>query len=167
MNKAFSLIELLVVMAIIAILSIIAIPQYNKYKVNSAYSILESALKRGELWAEAIVADEEKFPNGVCDASVYNGKGSIRCSYNSTSDTITVDSNGDLTLEIPLKLTFQRNATTSTCGIIIVSCPSNNCFGLKNHDNTGDAKICINTCDNPAYEREDTNLHGLIKGGCP
>ena len=166
-NKSgFSLIELLVVMAIMAILAVIAIPTYNKYRVNAGYGVVQTNLKSSETWAETVVADYDRFPNGVCDGSSYFGSGKLKCLYDDGSDSIIVSSAGDLVVDIPLKVAFTRNSTTNTCGKIIVSCPKDRCYGLKNHDDSGDAKLCINTCDNPSFLKEDTNLHGIVNGGC-
>ena len=166
-KRAFTLIELLIVMAIVAILAAIAIPQYNKYKANAMYSKLESNLERARVWAENVVINYDKFPNGTCDASSYSGSGFIKCSYDSFSKTIKIVNNGNLYIDIPLKAVFFVNASDESCGIIEIECPFNNCNGLKNHNNNGNAKLCINSCDAINRIREDTNLHGLINGGCP
>jgi len=166
-KKAFTLIELLVVMAIMAILAVVAIPTYNKYRVNAGYSVLESNLKEAETWAESIVADNDRFPNGVCDSSSYSGTGSVKCSYSYDNDSISVDAGGDLKVDIPLKITFTRDATKQVCGKIVVTCPKEGCYGLRNHDDSGDASICIDTCQSVSYIKEDTNLHGVVHGGCP
>ena len=166
-NKGFTLIELLVVIAIMAILAVIAVPQYNKYRANAAYTKLQSQLYSARTWAESVVADCDKFPSGTCDASSYSGSGSVKYEYNATSDSISVSQNGGLSVDIPLKVTFTRNATDETCGEVEVECPKDRCSGLRNHDNTGDAKICLNTCGAVVKLSEDTNLHGVINGGCP
>jgi type IV pilus assembly protein PilA len=166
-KKGFTLIELLVVMAIIAILAIIAIPQYNKYRANSAYSNLEKNLKISILWAENIVADYDKFPNGNCDALSLSGSGNLRCSYVEASDSIVQDTAGDLEIQIPFKVTFVRDNSTSTCGYVKVECLFGKCSGLANSTNNGNALICQNTCDNPSTIKTDNNMHGVVNGGCP
>jgi type IV pilus assembly protein PilA len=167
MKLGFSLIELLVVIAIMAILAVIAIPQYSKYQVNAAYTKLSSSLQTAKTFAESVVADEDKFPNGTCDASGYSGSGSVKCDYDSTNDNMSISANGGLSVDIPLTVTFTRDATDATCGTVKVQCPKNRCSGLRNHDDSGDAIICQNTCGSVTTIKEDTNIHGVINGGCP
>ena len=162
MRLAFTLIELLVVIAIMAILAVIAIPQYEKYRVNAAYSKLQSQLYLAKAWAESVVADHDEFPNGTCDASSYSGSGSIKCGYNAASDNISVNASGSLSVDIPFKVTFTSNGT---CGEIKVECPKDRCSGLKS-SNGGNAVICLDTCGAVVKQSEDTNIHGKI-GSCP
>lgn len=155
-NKAFSLIELLVVMAIIAILAAIAIPQYNKYRANAFYAKMETNLKNSRLWAEQIYSDYGKYPQGICDASTETGSGSIKCSYDETNDIIKKDSNGDLKIDIPLKVTFERQ--TSCNGIkVTIECPAGNCSGLEPSAGTN-AKLWIDSCENPETIHAVTSL---------
>ena len=155
-KKAFSLIELLVVMVIIAILAVIAIPQYNKYKANAFYSKMETNLKNARVWAEQIKADYDKYPQGTCDTSSYTGSGAIKCSYDSNNDTIIIDQNGDLKIDIPLKAIFERQ--TSCNGIkITIECPAGRCLGLEPSPGTN-ASIWINTCENPEVIHTNTSL---------
>lgn len=166
-RRSFTLTELLVVIAIIAILAVIAVPQYNKYRANSMYSVLEKNLKASVLWAENVVADSSKFPNGICDASNIASSGTFKCAYDATNDNITSSSTGDLTIEIPLKVTFTRNNTNQNCGVVKVECPINRCAGLKNSQKNGNALICQDTCANPSLIKTDNNIHGVVNGGCP
>ena len=158
-SKAFSLIELLVVMAIITILAAIAIPEYNKYKVNSFFSKMKTNLKLGEGWAEAIYADYNRYPNGICDASNVSGSGVLKCSYDSQNDTIITDSNGDLKVDAPLKLTFERKTCSNgTDGVeITVECPAGKCLGLGPSEGQN-ASIWIDTCENPQTLHTNTSL---------
>ena len=166
MKKAFSLIELLVVMVILLILSLIAVPLYHKYVVFSQYGVLKSTLSSARVWAESVVADVDRFPNGVCDASDKEGEGEVKCLYDYDSDTITIDSRGDLAINIPLKVTFTRNNANPTCGKIVVECEKGKCFGLKSSDGSGNAKVCIDTCLAVSQVGEDTNYNGVVNGGC-
>jgi prepilin-type N-terminal cleavage/methylation domain-containing protein len=160
-KKGFSLIELLVVIAIIAILASIAIIQYNKYKVNAMYSNMEAQLQRAKAWAVSIVYQEGQFPNGTCTAT----EGTVKCYYDGSS--IHIGPDGDLSIDAPFSATFTRNSTNEMCGTIIISCPADGCGGLKNHNNNGPAKLCVNTCGGEEIIGEDTNLHGVVNGGCP
>ena len=154
-------------MVIIAILAVVATIQYNKYIANAAYTKIQSQLYSARTWAESVVADCDKFPSGTCDASSYSGSGSVKYEYNATSDNMTVSASGGLSVDIPLTVKFTRDATDETCGEIEVECPKDRCSGLKNHDNTGNAAICLNTCGAVVKQSEDTNIHGVINGGCP
>jgi len=154
--KAFSLIELLIVIAILAILSSIAFIQYNKYRVNAIYSKMEEQLHLARTWAESETINFGKFPNGVCDASTHGG--TIKCLYDADSDSITIDPSGDLRVSPPFKVGFIRNSTSSNCGWVVVTCPAGGCAGLKGPGNSGDAKICINTCSEEEKIIANTNL---------
>ena len=167
----FSLIELLTVIAILAILSAIALIQYNKYKVNSVYSEFASQLDRAKSWAESVIYIANTFPNGVCN-STNASSGSVKCMYYPNSDTIGINPSGDLIIDVPFIAIFQRNDTARDenglpCGWIIITCPNGGCGGLKNHDGSGPPKICVNTCTSTEEIHEDTNLHGVVNGGCP
>jgi len=156
MRKAFSLIELLIVIAIIAILAAIAMHQYNKYRANAIYSSMETQLRKARAWAEIKVEEVGKFPRGTCDAS--SAQGTVKCQYDPDSDSISVSSTGDLHIDPPFKVSFFRNTTAEVCGWILVE------GGLKNHDNSGPAKICINTCESEEKIYGDTNLYGIMNG---
>ncbi len=168
--KGFSLIELLVVMAIIAILAVIAVPMYNKYRANAMYSVLEDNLKRAVAWAEAVAVDYDKFPTGTCDASTVGGTGSLSCSIGDENSVNVVNSASgvkDLVIDYPITINFTRDSSTPTCGTVSALCDSDKCSGLTSNDGTSGPELCMITCENPTRLREDTNLHGVVNGGCP
>ena len=95
MRKAFTLVELLIVIAIIAILAAIAIPQYTKYVQKSAAASAEATLSNCLTAAMAQFADNGsteyicKIPNGNPNSVKINlyDNGSLQ-SINETQITI-------------------------------------------------------------------------------
>ena len=169
--RGFSLIELLVVMVIISILAAIGITQYNKYRANAMYNLLETNLKTAVSWAEGVSVEFGVFPSGTCDASSLSGSGVYHCTYQSVNSTINVVTAPagvkDLAVNIPLIVSFTPSSTGSNCGVVKVECPIDRCAGLTNNAGTGKAVVCMDTCANPMSTRADTNLHGVVGGGCP
>ena len=169
-KKAFSLIELLVVIAIMAILASIAVLQYTSFKIDAKFSQFKSQLDRAKSWAESVIYIAGRFPNGECNTTGVNS-GSVKCMFipdesNPANDRIVRNPAGDLIIDVPFKAIFQRNTTDIKCGWIIVTC-NGGCGGLTNSTGNGPPKICVNTCTSTEEIHEDTNLHGVVNGGCP
>ena len=159
-------------MVIIAILAAIAVNQYNKYRSNAMYSLLETNLKTAVSWAEGISVEFGVFPSGTCDAGSLTGSGVYHCTYqsvNATTVNVIAAPAGvkDLAVNIPLRVSFTPSSAGSNCGIVKVDCPTDRCAGLTDSAGTGRAEVCMDTCANPMRTRSDTNLHGVVEGGCP
>ena len=66
-NKAFTLIELLIVVAIIAILAAIAIPQYQQYVLRAKWSSVISVLQPVQLAQAECIQSSAGVVAGTCD----------------------------------------------------------------------------------------------------
>jgi len=91
MRKAFTLVELLIVIAIIAILAAIAIPQFSKYKQRAYVAAMKSD-------AHNIIASEEAY-YAEFDEYAVDGK----ATYDADENVITLkDDDGNTVAEIRL-----------------------------------------------------------------
>jgi len=109
MRKAFTLVELLIVIAIIAILAAIAIPQYTKYVKKSAAASAEATLSNCLTAAMAQFADNGTKTTYPC--KVPDGKGG------SQTVKIKLDSDGNLKGFLSGNTTSSNATTTITIKI--------------------------------------------------
>ena len=103
MSRAFTLVELLIVIAIIAILASIAVPQYTKYVKKAAAVNVQSTYSACLAAAQAAFAD--------------NGTKEYSCKINADdTDTVTIylDEDGRLKDIKPLSLTIRGHKVACT-----------------------------------------------------
>ena len=88
MRRAFTLVELLIVIAIIAILAAIAIPQFSKYKQRAYVAAMKSDSGHIMEAEEAYFSQFDKYANAT---------------YNATGNDLELkDDNGNLVAKVPL-----------------------------------------------------------------
>lgn len=131
-QKGFTLIELMIVVAIIGILAAIAIPQYQNYVGRSAIASAVSTLSANKTLLEAYIMENGFFPDGVApeQAALKDANNNI------TAPAIPSQVVGDLGIVQPSfgKITLStnddgkdRNKTDNTgAGIVLVTMSTGN-----------------------------------------
>jgi len=113
MRKAFTLVELLIVIAIIAILAAIAIPQYTKYVKRAAAANAQAQLSACVSAAMAAYAD-----NGTTSYTCTIDEGdnsTTTVSFTMDNGTISMGNNNSVTLKIKgHSVTCTLDSTTNT-----------------------------------------------------
>lgn len=69
MQKGFTLIELMIVVAIVAILALVAVPAYNDYVIRGKLTEATSALSNGRIKIEQFFQDNRTYVGGTCPAA--------------------------------------------------------------------------------------------------
>ena len=89
MRKAFTLVELLIVIAIIAILAAIAIPQFSKYKQRAYVAAMMSDAHNIIAAEEAYFAQYDKYATGS-STNATNGEISFKDPDNTTQEVAKI-----------------------------------------------------------------------------
>ncbi len=119
-NKGFTLIELLVVVAIIAILVAIAIPQFAKYRKQSAAAALQSDARNCITDAVAQITQAQMSGGNIPSTGSYSNvsPNTASCSwqYNAQNQSTSCTCNGQAVLQgVSCTATSDQNGTSVTC----------------------------------------------------
>ncbi len=103
-QRGFTLIELMIVIAIIGILAAIAIPQFSAYRVRSFNTIALSSLKDASLAQEAYFVDNERYTNSVASLNGFFVSPNVTLLINSATSSnynmVSSHSSGDTTYSL-------------------------------------------------------------------
>ena len=113
MRKAFTLVELLIVIAIIAILAAIAIPQFSKYKERAYVAAMMSDAHNLIAAEEAFYADQDQkyfVTNNTSNSPNY-----VQASYNETTGEIKY--NNEVLLQLSSGVTLDNLEPSDCSGV--------------------------------------------------
>jgi type IV pilus assembly protein PilE len=131
MQRGFTLVEIMIVVAIVGILAKIAIPMYGSYMVRGKVIEAQSALTSGRVAMEQYFQDYRTYVGAPCPASTtYFTYG---CATAATTYTITASSVANQGLGVAgsyvYKIDSSNNKTTTT--FAGANCPANTLWITK------------------------------------
>jgi type IV pilus assembly protein PilE len=130
MNKGFSMIELLVVVAIVGIMAAVAIPAYNDYAIRGKIAEATSSLSDGRIKMEQFFQDNRTYVGGPAPAAT---KYFTYASSTPTTTTYTITATGFASMNgfvYTINQTNTKSTTAAPAGWAAATMPAS-CWIIK------------------------------------